>query len=1221
MFHEMFLFEWRYFTRQPAFYITTLIFFGLAFLAPNGGMSSLGPVAKNSAYAIAFTMNFLSVFSMFLVVNFVANAAIRERTSAMAEILYCKPFNPALYQLGRFLGSFVVVVVVFAFVPIGYLLGCMMPWIEQTRIGPTQLSSYFTTFFYISVPTLFALSSIFYSIAVRTKSMMMVYISVVALFILNELSESLVKIPELKFISAFFDPFALNTFGEITQYWTILEKNVKTLSFSGLLMTNRLVWIGIGIFMVTVFGGFTRPLTLKKMKPAKNKKLREIESLEIQAVKLDSNALYHQGIQYKGEVNSDWQKFLARTLFEVKQVIFDRAFFMLCILSLILLLSVMFVPQGFFGNHYWPVTERMVMLIRGGLSILSLIVITYYSAELIWRQRESGMGDIVDCSPVANMSFWLSKLVALWSVLLILLLLSITFVMIFQLAYGYTQLDVTQYLVSLFYFSALPWMMLSVLAFLLQVLSPNKYVGMFAFVLFILSRFVMEPLGLGHNMFRFSESPEFSYSDMNGYGQSLLSHSWYMVYWGALSLVMSIVGYGLWQRGPGQSLKIRIKNFNYQIGQKGKKLLTACIALFLLSGGVIYYNTQILNDYHSVDSLLQIHADYEKQYAQYAGDPVPSMTKLNAKVDIYPTEQKVDIDASVLFENKTNLPIRRFLVSISGYSPLFAAVPGYSPVDFNVEITGGKMGPVDGNLNTHWFEFEQPLQPGENRSGRYTVRIEHKGFSERVDNIRLLENGTFIQNSEVFPRFGYIPFEALISPKQREKRGLPVAPRQHKLEDSRYYDQSVGEVMLGSNSGYMEFETTVSTSLDQTAIAPGYLQKKWSKDSRNYFHYKMDAPISNYFAYFSGRYEVLQNTRNGIEFSVYYHKAHDMNVQRIQQSMQDAIEHYSEVFGPYQHKQARVIEFPGPKNFGQDFPNTIAYSENAGFIHNLTDPKENDQVYWFIAHEVAHQWWGAQIDGANVQGGTMLVETLAQYSAFSMVKKKYGVGALRRMLKFEMNRYFTGRAHEIIEEMPLMKVENQPYIHYNKGSIVMMSVANLLGEQRLNLALKSFLEEFKFSQTLLPTTIDLLRHINKDTSTDEKTMIQNLFATISIYDLKLSDVVVNEVTRNAASETENSLYEVTLTIDAQQFVADGQGVETEVEFSQWIDVGLFIKSPDDLREKSEALYLQKSLIKTGKNIISIFVTSKPNFAAIDPFIHVIDRDLENNMIKLSTGDL
>jgi ABC-2 type transport system permease protein len=40
---------------------------------------------------------------------------------------------------------------------------------------------------------------------------------------------------------------------------------------------------------------------------------------------------------------------------------------------------------------------------------------------------------------------------------------------------------------------------------------------------------------------------------------------------------------------------------------------------------------------------------------------------------------------------------------------------------------------------------------------------------------------------------------------------------------------------ISTDSDWVTFETTVSTSGDQTAIAPGYLQKQWKKDGRNFF--------------------------------------------------------------------------------------------------------------------------------------------------------------------------------------------------------------------------------------------------------------------------------------------------------------------------------------------------------------------------------------------------
>merc|ERR1712130_695542 len=46
------------------------------------------------------------------------------------------------------------------------------------------------------------------------------------------------------------------------------------------------------------------------------------------------------------------------------------------------------------------------------------------------------------------------------------------------------------------------------------------------------------------------------------------------------------------------------------------------------------------------------------------------------------------------------------------------------------------------------------------------------------------------------------------------------------------------------------------------------------------------------------------------------------------------------------------------------------------------------------------------------------------------------------------DRYLRGRSSELLEEMPFMRSENQQYIHYRKGSVVMMSILDRLGEEK-----------------------------------------------------------------------------------------------------------------------------------------------------------------------------
>ena len=156
------------------------------------------------------------------------------------------------------------------------------------------------------------------------------------------------------------------------------------------------------------------------------------------------------------------------------------------------------------------------------------------------------------------------------------------------------------------------------------------------------------------------------------------------------------------------------------------------------------------------------------------------------------------------------------------------------------------------------------------------------------------------------------------------------------------------------------------------ALTPGYLQKQWQQDGRNYFSYKMDQPMVNFYSISSGRYEVQKAQHHGVAIEVYYHKGHPWNVERMVESVKDSIDYFTAAFGPYQHKQLRIIEFPGYRSFAQSFANTVPYSEQIGFITDLRDPENIDPVYYVTAHEVAHQWWGHQVGAANVQGLSLI---------------------------------------------------------------------------------------------------------------------------------------------------------------------------------------------------------------------------------------------------------
>lgn len=1192
MFGKMFIFEWRYFTRQPSFFVTCLIFFLLTFFATiseNVQIGGGGNVVYNGPYSIAQTLLVMSIFAMFMSVNFIANTALRNDSSKMAELLYSKPLNPFSYQLGRFCGSFAIVSLVFAMVPLGIAVGCglgsLAGWVDAERLGVTQWRYYIDAYVLLSLPTLFVLSSFFYAIALKFRSMMGVYLSAVGLFILYIIAGQFLSEPEYRNFAALVDPFGFNAFAELTRYWTMHDKNNTAIEFSGLLLQNRVIWSLAGVAILALFGGFFSGVKLAPTRVKKSKKKQDTTA--------DYSALLNNNITSKSSGINTLSHLMLRIKFEINQVIFSAPFVVLGMLTMFLLVAPLVDPSGMYGTPDWPLTQAMVSLIQNSTSLLMLVIMAYYSAEIVWRERGSGMGDIIDSMPVRNMTFWLSKIIAISLVFVVLFVVGVLVTMTNQLINGYTHFDIAQYAVRLGYIALVPLIMSAVLAFFLQVISPNKYIGMMLFVLYVIMGIVASNFGFSHSMYQFADSPGVPFSDINQYGHFLATHNWYILYWLGFTIILAALGYGLWHRGPAQPLKVRIKQLGYQLGMSGKAAVVVGLIIACSTGGYIHYNTRVVNSYVIQDDIEENQAAYEKAFVQYKNAYLPTVTATKALVDIYPHQRRIEAVSEITFTNTSDAPITRFLVN----KPTNA-------LSWNVELTGGQLGEIDDTYDHAWFEFTKPLMPKEVRQGKLTVVRGTEGFKNGRGDVALVDNGTFVDNFSLFPTFGYQEGWQLSDRHKRRKFGLEPLQRANKLEQREFYNES----FFGKGIGFMDFEAIVTTSEDQFAIAPGYLQSETVENGRRRFHYKMDNPIVNFYSIMSASLLAKKEQYKGIDIEVYYYKDHSMNVDRMIDSVKDSIDYFTEHFGPYQHKQLRIIEFPGYRSFAQSFANTVPYSEQIGFISDLRDPDNIDPAYYVTAHEVAHQWWGHQVGAANVQGSAIISETLSQYSALMVMEKEYGEHKLRKFLKYELDRYLGGRSSESIEEMPVLRSEGQSYIHYRKGSVIMMALRDRIGEQALNQRLSAFLKKFKYQSKPYPTTLDLVAFLKQGSDAKDIDFITNLFEHITLYDLKITDVEKKVL--------DSGEFEVTLTVQANLLRADGKGKETNIDFSDAIDIGLFSANPEDLSVDDAVIYLQKHQVKTGENKIVLTVKSEPSFAGIDPFIKLVDRDSEDNIRKL-----
>ena len=250
------------------------------------------------------------------------------------------------------------------------------------------------------------------------------------------------------------------------------------------------------------------------------------------------------------------------------------------------------------------------------------------------------------------------------------------------------------------------------------------------------------------------------------------------------------------------------------------------------------------------------------------------------------------------------------------------------------------------------------------------------------------------------------------------------------------------------------------------------------------------------------------------------------------------------------------------------------------------------------------------------QGATSLSETLAQYSALIVMEKTYGHAGIRKFLKYELDRYLRSRGAELVEEQPLLRVENQDYIHYRKGSLVMYLLRDRIGEAKVNAALRTLLKQYAFKGAPYPRSQDLVDALRAQAGADPaaQQLITDLFENITLYDLK---------TRTAAvTKRADGRYDVTLTVEAKKAYADGRGKETPVPIpaGEVFDIGVFTAEPGKPGfSAKEVLMFRTTGLRSGVQTLTVTVPRAPKFAGVDPYNKQIDRNSDDNAIRVTGG--
>lgn len=1190
-------FEIRYQLRNPVFWVATAIFFLMGFgLASSDAVSfgSPGAVHENSPYTLTFAMALFSIFYLFVITSFVANAVVRDDVTKFGPMIRATPVGRSTFLAGRFLGGLAIAILGYLSIPIGIALGAAMPWVDPETVGQGGFATYAWPFVTIAIPNIILSSALLFTLATLTRSMLASYIGVLVLVMLYLAVSILASADPTNLpIAARYEPLGSAAIGEATRYWTAAEMNTRLVPLEGNLLFNRLFTLGLSVlFLGLAWARFS--MTERAPSRWRQKRMVRQAALAAKAAAVAPATLTAPVRRSFGFAHAR-AAFLTRLKAEVQFVLKSPGLIVLLLIAVAFATLNLVSAETLYGTPSYPLTANVIATLVGSVSIFSLIVAVFYGGELVWRERDVKINEIIDATPAPAWAVFVPKILAIFAVLITMSLAGMATGVIFQLAKGAESIDFGLYLVAFVWPQSIDLLLLAVLAVFFQVVSPNKYVGWGLMLVWFVGRIFLTNLGYTNMLYMFGAGPGEPLSDMNGTGGFWVGGLIARAYWLCFGVVLLVLAHWAWPRGTVVAVTPRLKGMGKRVTLASGGIALAAVAGMVGTGLVIHHNIKELNRFETEDEAETRLAAYERAYLKYENLPRPVVTDVVFDVAVYPDERRMKVTGHYLLRNDSGAAISE--VHVRQGDPQVAFT--------RLDLAGATLAKND-TVNGHRiYRFATPLAPGATTRLDFVSDIWRRGFANSGAATDIVDNGTFVNNFTFAPIIGMDRGTLLQDRTARRRQGLPAELRMARLEDTSAQARNY----IGAD--WVNSRITISTAADQVPIAPGNKLSDAVRDGRRIAVFQSPAPILNFFSVQSARYAVAEEQAGRVALSIYYDPKHAWNVPAMQKALRTSLAYYERNFGPYQFGYARIIEFPGYSSFAQAFAGTMPYSESIGFAADVRDPETIDYVSYVTAHEVGHQYWAHQIVGANMQGATLLSETLAQYSALMVMKELYGEDKIRRFLAFELDRYLSGRKGDPLPEQPLVRVENQQHIHYRKGSLAMYLLQHRLGEDAVNRALARLVTRFKFKSAPYPRSLDLIAELRKEARTPaDQALITDLFEKITIYDLKAKEAT--------SSKRADGKWVTRITVEAGKFYADGKGVETPASLAESIEVGAFTQRPGTgAFDRQAVLAMQRMPVKTGAQVIEILTAKKPAFAGIDPYNFYIDRDADDNVVAVN----
>lgn len=1182
-------FEFKIYLKLAGLWLGVLLFSALAALITTQRSFA------NSSYAITQTLLFISPNIIFLVCVLATPVLLRDSQHKFESFIYTTPLDKFVYLVSRYLCLLLASLLVMLIMLLAMMTTAL--FLDPKQAGNFNPLYYFSSFTIFIVPNVLLCVSIIFATAIFTKNTLAMYVAAIVVYVLYIIGSVLGNSPILANsspltagsygFSALLEPYGLIAFFEQSAYWTSTQRNQLEPTLAGSLLSNRLLWLA---FSVAMFA-YTYQKFSFKLFEENSKKKQATETMQagpIQPYKTVTPS--HDVADFHIDV---W---FSKLKLEYLSLAKSRVFLVLALITIVFtavhLLSEILTGPINGGRPYYATTGMILESLIEPLVIFGQLIAIVYAVELYWNDRAVNFHSIIDASPTNNLTFYLAKLcnvvAILFSFITLSVLTAIAFQLILGLQRGMHEINLSQYGL-LYYYAGTPILLVALFCLFLQGFAKNKAIGLlFGMGVFCLN-IIWKTFSIKHPLLVFAYVPKFYYSEMANTIYHHEAFHWISTYWLSLGSLFALLSVLYWRRGDYSIFSNMIGSGSSRKWTSTSRVLLLCILIsFIGTGSYVFYQTNMFNNYTSAKDKLAWMAHYEKTYAQYKNLPQPSIERVKVDLHFQPKQRAYQAQGQLQIRNHSSQTIHKVMVNILKQAH----------IQQSVSLQAAKQASYDPAYQTYWFVLDQPMQAQESRQLSFTLDVTHNAFTKLDGEHWVTQGGSYIELEDVLPQFGFDQRYMISDERERIEHGLAAV----KLAIPTTSDQL-------SKTDYVDYEATLSIPLasQQKVVTVGQLQKQWQQGGREYFHYKSNQKVGLQLAIVAAEFNITKTQHKGVDIQLYRSPTHDKDDALMLEALTQTMDYFATHIQAYSDKQFSVVELPyfaKAQSFGSAQPGMYLGVENRFFNLDNRGIKSNPLLTG-VSHEFAHQFWGFAIDPNYVGGYSMLTEVLCKYIELVMSKKYQGEASNLEVIHQAIDRYLRQRPYSQNTERPLFSVGMEPHIYYNKGQHSMYALMHLIGEDKINLALRNLLKDFAYPRK--PTSLDLLNLFYQQADAAQIKIIDDLFKRIVFHDFSIHNAKTVQLA--------NGEFETTVDLSALKYVLNQTtGTEEQETINDDIEIALFTQFP--IKKESDQILLNKQALKQARNTIQLRSKIRPQYVQIDPRRLRIDRTPSDNLLKI-----